>query len=140
MHGRQGVSATIAHMSAGLPGTVPVHRNLCAGDRLRGTMFLLRLAYARRKVLLMVWTQPQPIDSFLVPNEIDWTLNGLPEAVVDQIHRQQGGRFDFNTNDAGHQEGELMAVMAGAHAAAFTQEPVARMQVSGTRRAFGIGR
>ncbi|EFJ42838.1 hypothetical protein VOLCADRAFT_107083 [Volvox carteri f. nagariensis] len=47
------------------------------GDRIRGTMFLLRLAIAHKKILLVDWTHPAPLTNFLLPNDIDWTLSGF---------------------------------------------------------------
>ncbi|GLI69540.1 hypothetical protein VaNZ11_014185 [Volvox africanus] len=47
------------------------------GDRVRGTMFLLRIAIAYKKILLVDWTRPAPLTNFLLPNDIDWTFTGL---------------------------------------------------------------
>jgi hypothetical protein len=40
------------------------------GDRIRGSMWLLRLAIAHKKVLIVIWESPAPLDTFLLPNEV----------------------------------------------------------------------
>lgn len=53
----------------------------CAGlgDRLRGIMFALRAAYVYNMVLLINIDQPLPLEFFLGPNQIDWSIHrGLP--------------------------------------------------------------
>lgn len=97
---------------------------------MRGIMFLLRLAYTYRKVLLIVWTRPEPVDDYLEPNLIDWTLDGLPQHVLDSIESAESGRFDLSTTKAGGAEEKLSRLAAGQDADAFASEPVARMQVN----------
>lgn len=49
------------------------------GDRLRGIMFLLRVAYVFNKVLLIHMDQPVNLQEFLKPHLIDWRIEtGLP--------------------------------------------------------------
>jgi hypothetical protein len=93
-------------------------------------MFLLRLAYAHNKVLLVVWTRPEPIDEFIVPNLIDWTLNGLPDDVVEEIHSNRNGPFHLSTTHAGGQAVKLRSLAAGEHVHAFREVKLARMQVN----------
>ncbi|GLC40029.1 hypothetical protein PLESTB_001518700 [Pleodorina starrii] len=50
-----------------------------AGDRIRGTLFLLRMAIEYRKILIIDWTRPAPLPYFLTPNQIDWTMTGFPD-------------------------------------------------------------
>ena len=45
------------------------------GDRFRLIGFLLRVAAAFERVLLIDWQSPMPIDLFFTPNTIDWRLN-----------------------------------------------------------------
>ncbi|GIL74906.1 hypothetical protein Vretimale_2526 [Volvox reticuliferus] len=47
------------------------------GDRIRGTLFLLRIAIAHKKILLVDWTRPAALTNFLLPNDIDWTFSGF---------------------------------------------------------------
>ncbi|EFJ42110.1 hypothetical protein VOLCADRAFT_97868 [Volvox carteri f. nagariensis] len=51
------------------------------GDRIRGALWLLRVAIAHKKILLVDWTKPAPLTDFLVPNEIDWSFSGLDPAL-----------------------------------------------------------
>ena len=44
------------------------------GDRMRGICLLLRIAAAYDMVFLVVWEQPLPLDNFLLPADIDWSL------------------------------------------------------------------
>jgi hypothetical protein len=96
-------------------------------------MFLLRLAYARRKVLIIIWTSPHPVDKFLLPNKIDWTANGLPVRIIRSIYSKQKGPYDFKKQLLQ----ELSAVAASSdHAANLSREQVVRMQV-GSRDLVG---
>jgi hypothetical protein len=48
------------------------------GDRLNGALFSLRLAYALKRVLLIHWTQPYKLESFLQPNlRVNWSADGI---------------------------------------------------------------
>ena len=49
----------------------------CAGlaDRLRGSMFLLRVAARTKRVFLFYHVAPEPLEVLLAPNHIDWTVN-----------------------------------------------------------------
>lgn len=55
------------------------------GDRVRGMMFLLRVAIASRRVLLLKWSHPIPLEHFFKPSLIDWRADVkgmvLPPAV-----------------------------------------------------------
>jgi hypothetical protein len=93
-------------------------------------MFLLRLAYTYRKVLLIVWTRPEPVDDYLEPNLIDWTLDGVPQYVLDSIESTDIGRFDLSTTKAGGAENKLGRLASGQDADAFASEPVVRMQAN----------
>jgi hypothetical protein len=93
-------------------------------------MFLLRMAHVHRKVLIIIWTRPKPIDDFLVPNRIDWTVAGLPRDVVDALHAHQHGMFDLSTNLAAGGKSRVMALAAGEQAEQFEQERMVRMQVN----------
>ncbi|KXZ45378.1 hypothetical protein GPECTOR_55g284 [Gonium pectorale] len=70
-------------------------------------MWLLRVAMAHRKILIVDWTSPAPITNFLLPNYIDWTANGLDKVGVD-IHRAND--LDDATFDAAVYEGRPDAV------------------------------
>lgn len=45
------------------------------GDRLRGIMYLLRVAYAYNLILIIHMDQPVDVRTFLLPNQIDWTID-----------------------------------------------------------------
>ncbi|GLC67089.1 hypothetical protein PLESTF_000513900 [Pleodorina starrii] len=40
-------------------------------------MWLLRVAVAHKKILLVNLTRPSPLTDYLLPNEIDWTISGF---------------------------------------------------------------
>lgn len=72
-------------------------------------LFMLRLAAASRRVLLLKWTKPLPLESFLVPNEvdgIDWRAEGteLPPSkelccgpTPTILENPDGSRLDLQT-------------------------------------------
>jgi hypothetical protein len=47
------------------------------GDRMRAILFLMRLAIATSRVLLVDWTFPTDLRKHLVPNLINWSTEGL---------------------------------------------------------------
>jgi hypothetical protein len=97
-------------------------------------MFLLRLAYARRKVLIIIWSSPHPVDKFLLPNKIDWTTTGLPVRVVRSIHSRKTSPYNYRKQD----QRELKKMAANPHHAAnFSHEPVIHMQVRGAQVLVG---
>jgi hypothetical protein len=51
----------------------------CEGlaDRLRGIMWLLRLAHLTQRILLVQQDHPAPMEKFLVPNLVDWSVGSL---------------------------------------------------------------
>jgi hypothetical protein len=52
---------------------------VCCGlaDRLRGIMWLLRVAHLTQRVLLVQQDHPAPMEAFFVPSLIDWTIGGM---------------------------------------------------------------
>ncbi|EFJ42111.1 hypothetical protein VOLCADRAFT_97869 [Volvox carteri f. nagariensis] len=64
-----------------------------SGDRIRGALWLLRVAITYKKILLVDWTKPAPLTDFLVPNEIDWTFSGLDEMLF------RNGSSTLSTDD-----------------------------------------
>lgn len=53
------------------------HCSYGIGDRLRGMEFVLRLAYATKRVYLIQTQYPAPMREFLVPSTIDWEMGNL---------------------------------------------------------------
>lgn len=51
------------------------------GDRVRGMLFLFRVAIATRRILLLKWTHPLPLEMFFKPSLIDWRTE------IDQEHK-----------------------------------------------------
>ncbi|KAG1657046.1 hypothetical protein FOA52_009241 [Chlamydomonas sp. UWO 241] len=51
----------------------------CAGlsDRMRGTMYCLKVAAAFNRVLLIHQTVPAPMETFFAPTLINWTTVGI---------------------------------------------------------------
>jgi hypothetical protein len=93
-------------------------------------MFLLRLAYAYRKVLIIVWTHPMPVDDFLVPNAIDWTPSGLPQRILNKLYSTKLGRFDFQTRMSSDGPARLKKMALGKDVQGFREERMVRMQVN----------
>ena len=69
---------------ASIPGG-PRHC-LGVGDRFRLIGFMLRVAAAFQRVLLIDWQSPMPIESFLMPTQIDWRLNATEQSRVGHLH------------------------------------------------------
>lgn len=67
----------------GQPGTkYLVHQAVAnsggMGDRLRGMLYTVRVAYALQRVVLFTWSHPYNLDHFFVPGgSINWTLEGI---------------------------------------------------------------
>lgn len=65
----------------------------CGGtaDRLKPLPTLLRLAYEHRRLLLIRWTRPATLESFLVPpvGGVDWRV---PEWMIDILEEESNGR------------------------------------------------
>ena len=57
-----------------------------AGDRFRGSLFLLRIAAATKRVMLIDWTDPVDFVNFMAPNKIDWRIT--PELQPALANRQ----------------------------------------------------
>ncbi|GLI67538.1 hypothetical protein VaNZ11_011727 [Volvox africanus] len=74
-------------------GAINGDRNTCAGtgDRVRGMLYMLRVAAVHQMVFLAKWSNPTNLTVFLEPNEIDWRPDGLPEDVISKIGK------DYNT-------------------------------------------
>lgn len=53
----------------------------CGGihDRLSDLWQLLWVAYSAKRLLLFLWYSPHPLETFLVPNLINWTVPDRPE-------------------------------------------------------------
>ncbi|EFJ42172.1 hypothetical protein VOLCADRAFT_107362 [Volvox carteri f. nagariensis] len=62
-------------------------QDLCAGtgDRVRGMLYMLRVAAVHRMVFLAQWDNPVNLTVLLSPNEIDWRPEGLPTEVISRI-------------------------------------------------------
>lgn len=59
---------------------------LGVGDRFRLIGFMLRVAAAFQRVLLIDWQSPMPIENFFVPKQIDWRLNEFERSRVGPLH------------------------------------------------------
>jgi hypothetical protein len=60
------------------PGPTYIHAGaIAAGDRFRGIMFLMRMAEATRRVLLVDWASPTRLEEFMLPAQLDWSMQGL---------------------------------------------------------------
>jgi hypothetical protein len=73
--------------------------NTRVGDRLRGFMYLLRVARLYDKILLFQWDDPAPVETFLSPGKIDWSTHsaGLGPDVKRLVHAKPsktGSIFD----------------------------------------------
>lgn len=80
--GRKGTKYLVYTCRPKMPGT---HSHcLGFGDRFRMIGFLLRLAAAWSRVLLIDWASPVPIESFFNANRIDWRLTD------DERHSVEG--------------------------------------------------
>tara|TARA_B110001452_G_scaffold254142_1_gene245438 strand:+ start:155 stop:730 length:576 start_codon:yes stop_codon:yes gene_type:complete len=66
-----------------MPGT-PHH---CGGigDRFRLIGFMLRVAAAFQRLLLIDWQSPMPIDNFFAPRQIDWRLDDIEHSRVGSL-------------------------------------------------------
>lgn len=53
------------------------HCSYGIGDRLRGMEFVLRLAYATKRIYLLQTQYPAPMREFLAPAAIDWEMGNL---------------------------------------------------------------
>jgi hypothetical protein len=63
-------------------GTINGEHRLCGGlhDRLEKLLWDMFLANQTKRLLLIHWCTPAPLQTFLEPNELDWTM--LPEQVL----------------------------------------------------------
>lgn len=57
-----------------------------AGDRFRAILFLLRVAEGTNRVLLINWKSPTALEEFMVPNDLDWRLDGLDLPSNESTH------------------------------------------------------
>jgi hypothetical protein len=48
---------------------------LGTGDRIKGMQTALKLAYHYKRILLLHWTHPAPLETFLQPATFDWIVN-----------------------------------------------------------------
>ncbi|GIL48327.1 hypothetical protein Vafri_4605 [Volvox africanus] len=64
-----------------------------AGDRLRGALLMLRVAMHFKKVLIIDWKRPAPLNYFLTPNEIDWKLTGFEDGFFEQNNSTSNDDF-----------------------------------------------
>ncbi|KXZ45379.1 hypothetical protein GPECTOR_55g285 [Gonium pectorale] len=74
-------------------------------------MWLLRVAMAHRKILIVDWKYPAAITNFLLPNYIDWTINGLDKVgiKVEELVKKEN-TIDENMFNAAVYEGRPDAV------------------------------
>mmetsp|Transcript_22196 Transcript_22196/g.32767 ORF Transcript_22196/g.32767 Transcript_22196/m.32767 type:complete len:453 (+) Transcript_22196:119-1477(+) len=63
--------------------------NHCGGasDRLKPLPFFLLMAYRYKRIFLIWWTRPFPLEEFLVPNAINWTV---PEYLPLNVPHKNG--------------------------------------------------
>ena len=63
------------------------------GDRFRLIAYLLRVAIATRRVLLVDWSSPAPIEHFFLPARIDWRVTNSDRVNFESepVHRWLGG-------------------------------------------------
>lgn len=74
-------------MASATGGTLPRARAqpcLGIGDRFRLICFMLRVAIAFKRVLLVDWQSPHPIETFFSPNRIDWRVRPDELAALDR--------------------------------------------------------
>ncbi len=64
------------------------------GDRMRGMMFLLRVAAAYGRVLLIDSTHPAPFEEFFAPAAINWTMMGINITGKREFHHFPAHRPD----------------------------------------------
>ncbi|GLC34709.1 hypothetical protein PLESTB_001231700 [Pleodorina starrii] len=71
-------------------------QNFCAGtgDRVRGMLYMLRVAAVHRMVFLATWANPANLTLFMEPNEIDWRPDGLPNDVLSAIGKEHNNFTD----------------------------------------------
>ena len=55
------------------------------GDRFRLIGFMLRVAAAHKRVLLIDWQSPEPLERFFKPHRIDWRLNAMERSAIDSL-------------------------------------------------------
>lgn len=61
----------------------------CGGlsDRIKPMPAFVALAAHTRRILMIRWTKPAPLEEFLVPNEINWTMPAYFAPVMNDTHR-----------------------------------------------------
>jgi len=73
----------------------------CGGlsDRLKPLLFVIAAAAHQptglngkehRRILLIRWTRPFPLEEYLLPNEVNWTMPSYMNEVLDRIDRNEG--------------------------------------------------
>ncbi|KAG2437508.1 hypothetical protein HXX76_006157 [Chlamydomonas incerta] len=53
------------------------------GNRVSGMLWMLRVAVAYQRVLVLQWHGPADLSNFMLPNEIDWTPAGLNMSLIE---------------------------------------------------------
>jgi hypothetical protein len=79
----------------------------CGGlhDRLGSLPFDLYLANQTKRLLLYVWENPTALEHFLVPNRLNWTIEGLPKHPQLSNLRKAQNLFDvYKRGDSGTSE------------------------------------
>ncbi|GIL59537.1 hypothetical protein Vafri_14293 [Volvox africanus] len=86
------------------------------GDRVRGMLYLLRVAAVHRMIFIAKWSQSNNLPLILEPNEIDWRTEGLPDSVLSTIGKEHNTFSDaefFTTVERG-----------GVHLERWAQTPI----------------
>mmetsp|Transcript_26834 Transcript_26834/g.58526 ORF Transcript_26834/g.58526 Transcript_26834/m.58526 type:complete len:385 (-) Transcript_26834:291-1445(-) len=96
------------------------------GDRLRGAMFLLRVAHLYKKILLIHWARPTNLTTFLIPNEIDWR----PDDVDPEVFKLPPSDFDADHRQTRRKHPFYQTVFNGLHMRGFNNTKLIRTTVN----------
>ena len=66
----------------------------CGGtsDRLKPIPFLLRVAYETKRLFFIRWTRPYPLQEFLEPHQVNWSVPAWFEKILDQEKTKASNR------------------------------------------------
>jgi hypothetical protein len=82
-------------------------RRWCGGlhDRLGSLPFDLYLANQTKRLLMYVWEDAAALEEFLIPNRLNWTLNGLHHPQLANLRKGTPKMFDiYKRGDSGTSE------------------------------------
>jgi hypothetical protein len=65
-----------------------------ASDRLKPLPLLLYLAHKHKRIFLIWWTRPCPLEEFLVPNAINWTVPSFLPLSNGELNGKQTAKID----------------------------------------------